>query len=84
VSLEAFLAELYVDPAARARFLADPRGAAAAAGLDARSCAALERIDRIGLELAAASFAAKRERSQRAVRTGRLTRFARRVFGLQS
>lgn len=57
---EAFLARIYVDAAARQRFLADPLAAARDAGLDAREARALADIDRIGLELAAESFARKR------------------------
>ena len=59
--LEQFLARIYVDPAARARFLANPRGEAARAGLPEDQCLALESIDRIGLEMAARSYARKRE-----------------------
>jgi hypothetical protein len=51
--------------AARARFLADPRGEAEAAGLADDEIAAAVRIDRVGLELAAAGFAYKRRRRQR-------------------
>jgi uncharacterized protein len=61
--LEAFLARLYVDGETRRRFLADPRAAAEAAGLDGAICLALQRIDRAGLELAAHSFAIKRTAS---------------------
>ncbi len=59
-AFEAFLARIYVDEAARRRFLTDPRGEARAAGLDDAETAALERIDREGLALAARSFAWKR------------------------
>jgi hypothetical protein len=59
-AFEAFLARLYVDAGARAAFLADPRAATVALAPD--EIAALERIDRAGLELAAGSFAAKRAR----------------------
>jgi hypothetical protein len=59
---EAFLARLYVDARARARFLADPAGAARRARLVPEEGAALARIDRRGLALAAASFARKRGR----------------------
>ena len=59
-AFEAFLARIYADAAARERFLADPRGEAARAGLAAGEVDALERIDREGLRLAAESFAAKR------------------------
>ena len=58
--LETFLAKLYVDSQARSRFLADPRGESLNAGLNEDDRAAVERIDRVGLELAADSFARKR------------------------
>jgi hypothetical protein len=57
---EAFLAKLYVDNQARSRFLADPRREVLRAGLTEDDCAALEKIDLAGLELAAQSFARKR------------------------
>jgi hypothetical protein len=59
-ALEAFLAKLYVDPDVRTRFLNDPHAEAARAGLTEQQCQALETIDRIGLEMAARSFAHKR------------------------
>jgi uncharacterized protein len=59
-SCETFLARLYTDAPLRARFLADPRGEAERHDLTAEECAALERIDRTGLELSARSFAHKR------------------------
>ena len=59
-SLEGFLARLYTDKEARARFLADPRGEATRAGLSDAESDALERIDRAGLEMAARSFERKR------------------------
>jgi hypothetical protein len=61
-AFESFLARLYVDRSARARFLADPRAEAAAAGLAGDEIAAAVGIDRVGLELAARSFAHKRRR----------------------
>ena len=64
--LENFLARIYVDPAARARFLADPQAEAARAGLPEEQCRAIENIDRIGLEMAARSFAHKRARKKSA------------------
>jgi hypothetical protein len=67
-AFEAFLARLYVDAAVRERFLADPRGEAARAGLTPSECAALDGIDRSGLELAARSFASKRAQAPRAQR----------------
>src|SRR5262249_43448379 len=63
--LEAFLALLYTDAAARRAFLTDPHGMAAGAGLDRPEVAALAAIDRVGLELAARSFAAKRAAQER-------------------
>jgi hypothetical protein len=57
---EAFLAKIYVDAEARARFLADPRGEAMRAGLTEPEISALEKIDRIGLELTANSLQHKR------------------------
>ena len=57
---EAFLARIYVDAEVRARFKANPREEAEQAGLSAKECAALEKTDWVGLELAARSFASKR------------------------
>lgn len=59
-NLEAFLAKIYVDELARARFLADPRGEAARAGLSEQEIQALEKIDLVGLELTAQSLQRKR------------------------
>lgn len=44
----------------RARVSSPTRAEALASGLDASTCEALARIDRVGLELAAESFAVKR------------------------
>jgi hypothetical protein len=57
---EAFLAKLYVDNQARSRFVADPKTEALNAGLTERDCAVLDKIDFVGLELAAESFSRKR------------------------
>jgi hypothetical protein len=59
-AFEAFLARIYTDVGTRARFLEDPRGEAGRAGLDPREQDALAAVDRVGLEMAAWSFAAKR------------------------
>jgi hypothetical protein len=64
-ALEAYLARLYLDADARHAFLADARAAATRAGLAPTDVAALETIDRVGLELAARSFAAKRTAARR-------------------
>ena len=58
--LEAFLARLYVEDDLRERFLAEPRAVALVAGLDAQEAAALADIDKMGLRVAAESFATKR------------------------
>jgi hypothetical protein len=57
---EQFLAKIYVEPVARARFLAAPRAEAARVGLSEGQYVALENIDQLSLELAARSFAPKR------------------------
>lgn len=62
---EAFLARLYVDEGARAKFLADPRGEALKAGLTAREVEAVARIDLVGLELFTKSLERKRRRKSR-------------------
>jgi hypothetical protein len=62
ITLEAFLARLYTDAGLRARFLADPRGEARRARLSDEEVLALVAIDRVGLELVAASLARKRGR----------------------
>jgi hypothetical protein len=59
--LQAFLARIYVDDVLRARFLSDPGAEARAAGLAPNEVEALGRIDRVGLALASASFARKRD-----------------------
>lgn len=64
-ALERFLAKIYVDADARARFLAAPYDEAAGAGLHEEQCRALEKIDRVGLEMAARSFGRKRERKRK-------------------
>jgi hypothetical protein len=57
---ETFLARLYTDAPLRARFLTDPRAEAERHQLNPEECDALERIDRVGLEMSARSFAHKR------------------------
>ena len=67
-ALERFLAKIYVDAEARRRFLDAPYDEAARAGLPDEQCRALEQIDRVGLDMAARSFARKRERKGRTPR----------------
>jgi len=59
--LEAFLARLYVDADARANFKANLRAESKKAGLSDEQCTSLENLDWIGLEMAARSFAKKRQ-----------------------
>ena len=61
-ALEEFLARLYTDEPALAKFLQAPTEAARAAGLKDPEVLALANADHIGLVMAAASFRAKRER----------------------
>ena len=78
---ESYLARLYLDKEARARFLADPRGEAARAGFHPTECEALANLDRVGLELASQSFARKRKQhKQRSPQPSSLRRFASSLF----
>ncbi|MBL8176969.1 MAG: hypothetical protein JNK48_20010 [Bryobacterales bacterium] len=61
---EAFLARLYTDEAARARFLRDRLGEARAAGLTEEQAASLAALDAGALQAAALSFARKRSHKQ--------------------
>jgi hypothetical protein len=61
--LEAFLARIYVDTQARERFLDNPAIEALRAGLSPDEIEAVKQIDRVGLELFAASLERKRQRS---------------------
>jgi hypothetical protein len=60
IRVEELLARLYVDADARRLFLSDPRGYARRAGLAEADVEAMAQVDRVGLELAARSFEAKR------------------------
>jgi hypothetical protein len=64
VRFEAFLAKLYVDAAARSLFLANPRRSATEAGLNAHEVEAAEKIDRLGLQMAANSLHRKQQAKQ--------------------
>ena len=80
VAIERYLAVLYTDQAARARFMADPAGEAAQAGLSSAECAAMAQCDRVGLEMAAESFRHTRaQHGQRRIPWHR--RVLRRMFG---
>lgn len=58
---EAFLARLYTDPEARARFLRDRLAEAQAAGLTTEQAESLAAINEEALHAAARSFTRKRE-----------------------
>ena len=66
--LETFLARIYVDHDARAKFLADPRGEATKAGLTAQQIEDVVKIDRDGLELMAQSLERKNCNHKRHIR----------------
>ena len=66
--LETFLARIYVDPEARARFIADPRVEATNAGLTAQQVEDVVKIDRDGLELMAQSLERKKCDHKRHIR----------------
>lgn len=59
-TLESYLAVLYTDAAARNSFLADPAIALRNAGLSDADVEYLVNIDRVGLQMAADSYAHKR------------------------
>ncbi|MET3107939.1 hypothetical protein AAKU67_004376 [Oxalobacteraceae bacterium GrIS 2.11] len=63
--LEEFLAQLYTDVHLRERFLQDQVGTASSAALTADEVSALCQIDLAGLQMAAASYANKRESRRR-------------------
>lgn len=81
-AMEAFLARIYVDANARARFKADPLAEASHAGLSPDECAAIMKIDRIGLELAAHSFAKKRHAKVRSTRPSLGARIQDFLYGM--
>ena len=73
-AFEAFLARIYVDPDTCARFKADPYAEARRAGLSLEECAAIMKIDWIGLELTTRSFARKRHAKTRSTRPSLIAR----------
>jgi|GEM_PF-1094888 len=60
-ALEILLARLYTDETALKQFLANPEEYAAQADLDDADIAAVKHMDLTGLQMAAASYAAKRK-----------------------
>lgn len=63
-TLEAFLARLYTDQDSLDRFLEDPVAEAEKSGLSAAEARSLAQVDRIGMRMAATSFAHKRSRQR--------------------
>ena len=61
IALEAYLSKLYTDPHARDLFHINPRAAARAEGVSENDLEALCDIDKAGLQMAADSYAHKRE-----------------------
>jgi hypothetical protein len=59
-ALETYLARLYTDDALRAAFLLAPRAQALLHGLSQQEAEAMAAMDRVGLQMAAASYRAKR------------------------
>lgn len=67
---EAFLAKIYVDEKARAKFLADARAEALKAGLTEQEVDAVAKIDRVGLDLLTKSLERKRGKGCKDQRAG--------------
>lgn len=59
-ALEAYLAKLYTDDALRQAFLDAPQAQSVLHGLSQQEAEAMAAIDRIGMQMAAASFQHKR------------------------
>ena len=84
LTLEIFLAKLYTDAEARERFLRDPAIEAAHAELDHAEITALCAMDFVGLQMAAASYACKRDgyrRKQKKQRWPWLSRLLKKQIG---
>ena len=58
-ALETYLARLYTDDALRAAFLLEPRAQALLHGLSPQEAEAMAAMDRVGLQMAAASYRSK-------------------------
>ncbi|MBZ5523425.1 MAG: hypothetical protein LAP21_14415 [Acidobacteriia bacterium] len=78
--IERFLAQLYVDPQQRKRFLRDPLATAKAAGLSEWECAEVAKISPQEMERAAGSFDRKREVKKRHRRLGNVRRLVQWLF----
>ena len=67
-AFEAALARIYTDEQFRRQFFADPEGTARETGLSLEEARALANIDRVGVEMAARTFAWKRQRLRKPLR----------------
>ncbi|KAB8050903.1 hypothetical protein GCN78_12115 [Janthinobacterium rivuli] len=80
-ALETYLARLYTDDAVRAAFLLEPRAQALRHGLSPQEAEAMAAMDRVGLQMAAASYRAKRAgRAKHAVQATPAQRWWRRLL----
>jgi hypothetical protein len=75
-TLETFLARLYTDPEALKAFLEAPEAVLARSGLSAEDQRAALKADRVGLRMAARSFAHKRSRKAAAEKNDRPGRWS--------
>ncbi|MGK5032415.1 hypothetical protein [Janthinobacterium sp. MDT1-19] len=77
-ALETYLARLYTDDVLRDAFLLEPRAQALLHGLSPQEAEAMAAMERIGLQMAAASYRAKRAgRAEHAARATPLQRWWR-------
>ncbi|MEG0881923.1 MAG: hypothetical protein RSF79_25180 [Janthinobacterium sp.] len=80
-ALETYLARLYTDDAVRSAFLLEPRAQALRHGLSPQEAEAMAAMDRVGLQMAAASYRAKRAgRARHAVQGTPVQRWWRRLL----
>ena len=80
-ALETFLARLYTDDALRAAFLLEPRAQALLHGLSPQEAEAMAAMDRVGLQMAAASYRSKRAgRAAHGLRAAPAQRWWRRLL----
>lgn len=75
--LEHFLARLHTDEGLREQFLLEPERVALAAGLGVEDAKGMADIDRVGLQMAAQSFARKRGGRAGVAKAGRWWRLWR-------
>lgn len=80
-ALETYLARLYTDDALCAAFLLEPRAQALLHGLSQQEAEAMAAMDRVGLQMAAASYRRKRAgRAAHGLRAAPAQRWWRRLL----